>query len=189
MKHIPYLALLRGINVGGNNLIAMSALKSCFERQGFTDVRTYIQSGNVLFSSAEKNRERLVEDIERMLSIQFSYSARVALLSFDELRYIVKAAPKDFGANPEKYRYDVIFLRSSLTPRAVIKSLSVKKGVDTVRAGKRVLYFSRLIAKATQSHLSRLAQLPIYKEMTIRNWNTTMKLFSMMENEETGSSK
>lgn len=67
-----YLALLRGINVGGNNIIKMTDLKSCFENMGFDDVLTYIQSGNVLFKSDEKNKTRLTNRIEMVLSEHFN---------------------------------------------------------------------------------------------------------------------
>ena len=74
-----YVALLRGINVGGRNLIRMSDLAECFKAQGFADVATYIQSGNVLFRAGHEKREELVADIEQMLSSAFDYQACVAL--------------------------------------------------------------------------------------------------------------
>ena len=63
-----YVALLRGINVGGKNLIRMPALKAAFEAAGFEDVSTYIQSGNVLFSSPSRSAKRLTEEIEALLA-------------------------------------------------------------------------------------------------------------------------
>jgi len=74
-----FLALLRGINVGGNNLIKMNDLKAEFERLGFQDVKTYIQSGNVIFSSALSDKLKLTELLEKSLSEKFSYPARVLL--------------------------------------------------------------------------------------------------------------
>jgi len=62
-----------------------------------------------------------------------------------------------------------------------MKSVTTKEGVDQAFAGKRVLYFSRLISKAAQSHLTRIITMPVYQNMTIRNWNTTIKLLNMME--------
>lgn len=64
-----------------------------------------------------------------------------------------------------------------------MKDVGVKEGVDTAHAGKTVLYFSRLISKAAQSHLSRIVGFPVYQFMTIRNWNTTTKLLALMEKE------
>jgi uncharacterized protein (DUF1697 family) len=75
----------------------------------------------------------------------------------------------------------VIFLKEPLTPAEAMNSVSAKPGVDRVFAGEGVLYFSRLIGKATQSHLSRIVRTPAYKNMAIRNWNTTAKLFDLMK--------
>jgi uncharacterized protein (DUF1697 family) len=176
-----YAALLRGINVGGKNLIKMAELKACFEGMGFIHVRTYIQSGNVLFYSDEADQARLVSQIEGTLSRTFNYISRVAVRSDQQMKDIVAHSPKDFGSDPAAYRYDVIFLKEPLTSAEAMKSVTTKEGVDLAFAGKGVLYFSRLISKASQSHLSRIMTMPVYQNMTIRNWNTTIKLLDMME--------
>ena len=176
-----YVALLRGINVGGKNVIKMTALKECFERQGFTDVATYIQSGNVVFSSGAKGDAALTRRIEEALAAAFAYQARVMVRSQKELARIVERAPAGFGTQPAKYRYDVIFLEASVTAAAAMKSVLTRDGVDQAYAGTGVLYFSRLIAKAAQSQLSRIASMPVYKSMTIRNWNTTTVLLRLMD--------
>jgi uncharacterized protein (DUF1697 family) len=229
-----YVALLRGINVGGNNLIKMTALKACFEEQGFDDVATFIASGNVLFTASaagapklaaparsagsrlpektivadracgaerlaaparsagsrlpEKTivadracgAERLARLIEAALSSTFKYDASVVLRSQKEMRDIVGRAPAGFGRQPDKYRYDVIFLKAPLTAAAAIKDVPVNPEVDTARAGSGVLYFSRLVAKASKSRLGKIVSRPIYKNLTIRNWNTTSKLSQML---------
>jgi len=179
-KHC-YLVLLRGINVGGNNIIKMTALKACFEDMGFSNVATFIQSGNVLFESAGKNVAKLTEKIEKALSKQFSYKSRVVVVSHDILKAVVKRAPKGFGKEPMKYRYDIMFLMPGVSAREAIKQISVKGGVDQVWAGEGVVYFSRLTSRAAQSSLPRIIQKPVYQSMTMRNWNTTTKLLAMME--------
>jgi uncharacterized protein (DUF1697 family) len=176
-----YVALLRGINVGGSNLIRMPALKACIEAQGLRDVATYIQSGNVLFTAPSSNQLVLTRQIEEALSKTFAYRSRVVVRSFAQMKAIVEEAPKAFGGRPAAYRYDVIFLKDPLTADQAMKSISVKPGVDRVFAGDGVLYFSRLISKAAQSHLSRVVSKPEYQNMTIRNWNTTGKLLELME--------
>lgn len=177
-----YVALLRGINVGGKNLIPMTGLKTCFEENGFDDVRTYIQSGNVVFSSPVSNQAELTRRIERMLGTTFDhYDARVVLRSRSQIRSIVDRAPKGFGAEPAQYRYDVVFLKPPLTARTVVESVPTKEGVDRIWAGTGVVYFSRLTSRAVQSRLTRVASMPIYQQMTIRNWNTTTKLRELVE--------
>jgi uncharacterized protein (DUF1697 family) len=176
-----YIALLRGINVGGNNLIKMEELKVCFEKQGFRNVATYIASGNVLFDSSVAAGKKLADRIEAALARTFDYRASVVLRSAKQMSDTVKRAPKGFGTEPEKFRYDVIFLKEPLTAAVAMKSVLTKEGVDQAVAGSGALYFSRLIEKAAQSQLSRLVSTPVYKSMTIRNWNTTTKLLGLME--------
>jgi uncharacterized protein (DUF1697 family) len=176
-----YVALLRGINVGGKNLIKMPALKACFEANAFEDVATYIQSGNVLFASPETRAGELTQRIEAMLAESFGYQATVVVRTRRQMRAVVGRAPEGFGAEPMKYRYDVIFLKEPLTAKVAMKSVPTKPGVDEAHAGTGVLYFSRLIAKATQSRLNKIISSPIYPSVTIRNWKTTTKLLWMME--------
>jgi len=176
-----YVALLRGINVGGRNVIPMAALKSCFEREGFDGVSTYIQSGNVLFDADETSPAALARRIEKALSHAFRYEASVVLRSRKELRSVVDRSPKGFGADADAYRYDVVFLKEPLDAATALKSVSTRPGVDQAWGGTGVLYFSRLIRKASRSRLSKLTSQPAYRMMTIRNWNTTTTLLRLME--------
>lgn len=175
-----YVALLRGINVGGKNLIRMPALKACFESNGFDDVATYIQSGNVLFSAPAAKPADLTRRIEAMLAEGFDYIPTVVVRSRMQMRSVVDKAPNGFGTEPSKYRYDVIFLKEPLTARKAIQVLDPKAGVDEVHAGTGVIYSSRLEARATSSRLNKIVGSPIYPNITIRNWNTTTKLLQLM---------
>ena len=176
-----HVALLRGINVGGKNLIKMPELKACFEADGFEDVRTYIQSGNVLFRAGGSGPV-LARRIEKVLGKTFDhYRAWAVVRSRAQMRAIVEKAPKGFGTDPEGHLYDVVFLKEPLTASSALKEVPVREDVDEVFAGRGVLYFSRLKSAATKSRLNRVASLPIYQSMTIRNWNTTTRLLEMME--------
>jgi uncharacterized protein (DUF1697 family) len=177
-----YVALLRGINVGGKNPIPMAGLKACFDENGFADVRTYIQSGNVVFSAPSSNQAELTVRIERMIRSAFNhYDASVILRSRTQIRAIILRAPKGFGSEPTKYRYEVFFIKPPVTAKTAIKDLPVREGVDKIWPGTGVLYSSRLIARATQSGIGKIVSLPIYKSMTIRNWNTTTKLLELLD--------
>jgi uncharacterized protein (DUF1697 family) len=179
MTHL--VALLRGINVGGNNLIRMADLKTCFETAGFANVATYIQSGNVLFEAPEKDDALIAGRIQDALAETFGYQSWVAIRSHHQMRTIVAGAPAGFGTEPEQYRYNVLFLRPTVTASDVIADIRTREGVDAVFAGTGVLYFSNLMARASQSYLSRLVALPVYKDLTIRNWNTTVKVLNLMD--------
>ena len=183
-----YVALLRGINVGGSNLIRMPALKACFEAQGLRDVSTYIQSGNVLFMTGRSNQEALTSQIEKVLSKMFAYRSRVVVRSFEQMKAIVEGAPMGFGARPTAYRYDVIFLKHPLTADEALKSITAKPGVDRVFAGDGGVVLFPADQQGRPEPLSRVVGKPAYQNMTIRNWNTTGKLLELMERDsEVGS--
>src|SRR5215813_1972173 len=129
-----YVALLRGINVGGNNLIRMPALKACVEKQGLSDVVTYIQSGNVLFSADDAPPAALAARLEDAIVKTFGCQANVALRTQKQMRDIVGKAPKGFGAAPDDYRYDVIYLLPALTAAAALKIVPTAPGVDKAHA-------------------------------------------------------
>jgi uncharacterized protein (DUF1697 family) len=181
MTDSRYVALLRGINVGGNNLIKMSDLRNSFGKMGLTEVETYIQSGNVVFSSKETDKAKLTALIEKALSDAFGYESRVVVISGGELERVVSQAPKGFGRDSAKYRYDVLFVRDPLTASEALQEVSLTPGVDTAHAGDHALYFRRLVSKASQSKLNKLGQRPAYRNITIRNWNTTIKLLEMVK--------
>ena len=172
-----YLALLRGINVGGKNIVRMAELREAFEELGLADVATYIQSGNVVFRAPRQARARLAAEIERALSRRFGIDLKVVLVTESQLADVVEGAPDGFGA--DTYRSDVIFLRAPLTVKRAFPLFETKEGVDRVWPGNGVVYFTRLASRASSSRLSRIVALPEYKEMTIRSWRTTTKLLTL----------
>jgi uncharacterized protein (DUF1697 family) len=178
-KEERYVALLRGINVGGNNIIKMTALKASFEALGFADVVTYIASGNVLFSTTKTDPKTLSTRLEKALSAEFAYQSTVVVRAHSQLKTIVEKAPKGFGSKPAEYRCDVMFLKEPLTAAKALKELPLAEGVDQAWAGPGVVYFSRLDKLASRSKLPKVVAMPIYKLMTIRNWNTTTKLMAL----------
>lgn len=184
MSEKRYVALLRGINVGGNNLIKMVDLRSSFADMGFSEVESYIQSGNVVFVSKQTNKAKLTALIENALSDAFRYESRVVVASASEMERVVSQAPKGFGTEPAQYRYDVLFVREPLKTSEALKEVPVTPGVDTAHAGDYALYFRRLVSKAAQSKLNKLVQRPMYKNLTIRNWNTTTKLLAMLRKDK-----
>jgi uncharacterized protein (DUF1697 family) len=175
-----YLVLLRGINVGGKNIIKMADLKRCFESIGFTGVGTFIQSGNVLFCSKISDRKKIAAKIQKKLREEFNYEQPIVIITANELSDIIERSPAGFGKDPARFRYDIVFLVEPLTAKQAIKLVPLKEGVDKIYAGKNVLYFSRLVSKVSQSRMSRIISLPEYKQMTIRNWNTTAKLYTLI---------
>jgi uncharacterized protein (DUF1697 family) len=180
MGSSQYVALLRGINVGGRNKVPMAELRGAFEDAGHTDVRTYIQSGNVLFRSGAP-RASVEADVERTLERHLGFPLVVVVRSHAQLRSVVAQAPRGFGTEPDAFHSDAIFLRSPLTPTQVMKIVRLRDGVDQVWAGKGVVYFARLSAQRTKSRMSSIVGTPEYANMTIRNWSTTTKLLALLD--------
>jgi len=180
MRTTRYVALLRGINVGGRNKVAMADLREAFEDAGHASVRTYIQSGNVLFESAGA-RKALEDDIERLLERHFEIPLVVVVRSHEQLRDVVERAPEGFGVAPDTYHSDVLFLKAPLTAKQARQVVELREGVDQVWPGTGVLYFARLSAARTKSRMSKIVGTPEYQQMTIRSWTTTTKLLALFD--------
>ena len=180
MGKTRYAALLRGINVGGRNIVPMAELREAFIDAGYEDVSTYIQSGNVLFASP-KPQKGLEAELESMLERRFKVPLVVVVRSHRQLRDVVNKAPDGFGTQPASYHSDVIFLKAPLTSKQAMGVVTPRDGVDQAWAGDGALYFARLSARRTQSRLSRVMSTTEYQLMTIRNWATTTKLLSLLD--------
>jgi uncharacterized protein (DUF1697 family) len=174
-----YLALLRGINVGGKNLVKMADLRTAFEEMGLADVATYIASGNVLFRAPRQRRDELAAQLESGLTGRFGVEIKVVLLTHAHLKAVVEGAPRGFGG--EAHLSDVVFVRKPLTVKKAFGVVELREGVDRAWSGRGVIYFSRLAEKATSSRLNKVASVPEYKNMTIRSWSTTTKLLALMQ--------
>jgi uncharacterized protein (DUF1697 family) len=183
MKKIKYLVLLRGINVGGKNIIKMNELKDLFEKLNFSGVNTYIQSGNVIINDYETDKNKLIEIIEKALFKKIKNKITSVILTFKEMKQIVIKKPEGFGEDNDN-KYDVIYLMESLNVKDAIKEIKTREGVDKLYAGEKVIYISRSIEYLSKSYFSKILETPIYKNITIRNWNTTKKLYELMENND-----
>jgi len=182
MVNISYVALLRGINVGGKNIIPMRELAHMFHVNGFPDARTYIQSGNVVFTpgQAPETNAALENQLEKMLSSELGTDIMVVARSFAEMTKIIEDAPISHGS--EERRSDVIYLKHpEKAPKFFSQLPPLREGVDEASEGDGVLYFSRLAAEASKSRMSRIVGSVMYREMTIRNWRTTARLKELME--------
>ena len=125
----------------------MTDLKACLEASKLENVATYIQSGNVFFKLPKLTRQNWSENVAQYYPKHLVRTKHgLFCVPMQKLRQIVRKAPNDFGSQPDKYRYDVIYLRELLT--ASEANVSIKPGVDAALIGPDVLYFSRLIAQS-----------------------------------------
>ncbi len=176
-----YAILIRGINVGGKNNVPMARLKACLEELGFSDVTTYIASGNVILKS-NKRPSSIKAQIETALPKSFKLDSeliKVLVLTRDQLQAVIKNKPGGFGEQPNMYHSDAIFLMD-IDAAEAMAVFDPREGVDKIWPGDGVIYSQRLSALRTKSRLSKIIGTPAYKSMTIRNWNTTTKLLELL---------
>ena len=178
-----FVALLRGINVGGNNMISMSSLKISFERMGFTDVTTYINSGNIIFRPKDSDGRKLETKIERMLEREYKLGCKVVVRSFSEMAALVKSLPKTWN-DDERWKYNVIFLRHSIDSQDIVDRLNAKRDIEEVVYRPGTLLWSVKVSDVNRTAMQKLPGQKIFQDMTGRNLNTTKKIYELMKNRE-----
>lgn len=179
-KPTVFVALLRGINVGGKNMIRMSSLKVSFESMGFKDVTTYINSGNIIFQTKEGDARKLERNIERMLSKEYKLECKVVVRSFSEIANLVEHLPKNWSGD-ERWRYNVMYLRHSIDSEDVLDRLEPKKDIEQVVYYPGTLLWSARVSDVTRTSMVKLSGKKIFQDMTVRNLNTTKKLYELMK--------
>jgi uncharacterized protein (DUF1697 family) len=175
---VRYVALLRGINVGGKSLIKMAVLKECVEAIGHGDVRTYIASGNVLFESKERSGAKLDAQLERAIEKTFDLPVRVVVRSGAEIQRVVDRIPKAWLGAAD-LRVTVAFLLRGTDAKTVARGLKPKDGIDELVTAPGALLFATRRDALTRTGL-KLVGTPAYKQMTLRNLNTTLKLAELV---------
>lgn len=174
-----YVAMLRGINVGGNKKIKMDKLRSSFETLGLQQVKTYIQSGNVVFKTAKISPVALSGKLENRILGDFGFSVSVISRTADEIGNTISDNPflNQPGINPEKFH--VAFLSEVPAPAALKKLAELTLAPDQSRClGKEVyFYFPNGVSGSSlwKHPLGRVLSV----EATMRNWKTVNSLHQM----------
>ncbi len=191
-----HVALLRGINVGGRNKVPMADLREVVTSLGHTGVSTYIQSGNVLFSTAEEDTAKLAAALESAIEDRFGIWSSVVVLSRDELARVLAANPYPDEPNPRMVH--VVFLNAEL-PEPVLTRISAAESAaaakgsrDTVQVAGQAAGQALFLHTPDGFGTSELAQnvfkiiVPPKKSKqglaaTARNWATATKILSLCE--------
>lgn len=180
MNATTYIALLRGINVNGQKLIKMDHLKSIFESMPVSRVRTYIQSGNVLFEAEERNSDRIRESIESKLKDALGYKVDVVVRTKDELERTVAGNPfEEDGAPADDGKIYVSFLSEKPTAEALRVLASFQSDVDEYRAAGREVYIRCRGQYGKSLFSNNFLEKKLGVIATTRNWQTVNKLVSM----------
>lgn len=176
---MKYVALLRGINVGGNNKIKMADLKIAVEKAGYANVVTLIQSGNVIFDSAILDQKKIAKQLEQVMLKTFGVVSRVVIRSLPQMKKVIADIPASW--KKDDIRKYVAFIKEPMTAAAAAKEIPVREGVDILDVGDGVLYMATKMEGLTKSGYTKIVGTKIYQDMTMRNFNTTLKILVLME--------
>ncbi|WP_242980184.1 DUF1697 domain-containing protein [Lacrimispora xylanisolvens] len=174
-----YIALLRGINVGGKNKISMPELKKMFEACGYEDVITYINSGNVIFSSKQEDKEEIKKICESAIASQFSLNIIVTIISAKDLSAALCNAPA-WWDHDEQSKHNTIFVIPPATAEEIIHEVGIaKEEYEQVSYYGQVIFWSAPIKTFSKTRWSKIVGKSAYNSVTIRNANTAKKLLQL----------
>lgn len=176
---MKYIALLRGINVGGNNKVDMKLLKTTFEGIGMLNVSTYINTGNILFEDNTHKATTIADLLEKAIEKDFNLNIKVLIRTQDQINDIYKHIPVAWE-NDKTMRSNVLFLWEDIDTPNTLKTLDINKSVDEAMYVSGAILWSVLHKDYSNSGYENLAKNKLYKKMTIRNINTFRKIHEII---------
>jgi len=174
-----HLALLRSVNVLGKNMIKMPELALAFEKAGFRNVRTYIQSGNLIFETAEMSGELLSVKIRELINKKFGLTIQAVVITPHELSDIVAHNPFEKRPGIDLTRQHVTFLDRDIDPEKAEKLCSYHYPPDEIIIGNRAVYVHCPDGYGRTKYHNNFIEKKLAANATSRNWNTCMKLLEM----------
>ncbi|MFS0638368.1 DUF1697 domain-containing protein [Mesobacillus foraminis] len=175
-----YIALLRGINVGGNNKMDMKLLKQTFEQAGMKDVITYINTGSIIFSNKGSSKMELSPVLEEAIFHDFGLQIKVVIRTVDEVAGIINSIPETWK-NDKEMTSDVLFLWDDIDDESVLENVVIKPDIDSVKYVPGAILWSVDKKNASKSGKSKIIGSKIYKQITVRNVNTARKIYELMQ--------
>ncbi|MBC7943142.1 DUF1697 domain-containing protein [Candidatus Saccharibacteria bacterium] len=176
-----YLALLRGVNVGGKRLIKMPDLQAILTESGLDHVRTYIQSGNVIFSSNKSDTDSLTNQIHVAIEEKIGLDVDVIVFSKPEWVSVVNNAPDWWGLSKD-WKHNLLVILKPFDMNETIRAIGeLNSDIEAIQPGNGVIYQSMSVNLFGRTTTGKLSSSPIYKRMTVRNYNTVTKLLSLLD--------
>jgi uncharacterized protein (DUF1697 family) len=172
---MTYVAFLRGVNVGGKGIVSMAAIKEALIALGLSDVRTYINSGNVIFSTRASDAQKLTARIEKALELHTGMAIKMLVIDHKTLKRMVDAIPRNW-VDDKTMRTYVLLLWKELDDRTILDRLSIKPGVDELKYTPGAVVWRVDRENVGRSHMNRIVGTPLYKKITMRSANTMRKL-------------
>lgn len=177
-----YIALLRGINVGGRNKIIMSDLRALFRAIGFTEVTTYIQSGNIIFRSKGAKSKELEQRIEREIERKYGYSVPVIVLTGNKLEKILGDNPLRPIKEDEFSKMYYVFLKEFPESEAVAKFKKNKYENEKYIVSEDYIYLKCLSGMGKARLTTNLLEKNLNVQATARNHKTALKILELTKN-------
>ena len=174
-----YIALLRGINVSGQNIIKMADLKILLSNAGLKNVVTYIQSGNIIFSSEEKNKDVLEQLIANCIKEKYDYQIKVLVLTKLYLKQIFDELPFHKNNNLDTKKLGVTFLNTSTIEENIEKILNLKSDDEQLIFKDKVIYMYCANGFGRTKLTNKNIETKLKVSATSRNWNTITKLVQL----------
>lgn len=187
-----YVALLRGINVGGNNKINMKLLKKAVEELGFRSVVTYINTGNIIFADiadysssnmTPDRKEKIEQMLEEAIHHHFGLQIKVLVLHLTDMERVVSALP-DHWQNDQELKSDILFLWEEYDRESVMDQLELKPDIDLVIYVPGAILWSIDREHVNRSGMSKIIGTKLYRHVTVRNVNTARKVLELMHKVE-----
>ncbi len=175
---MKFIALLRGINVGGNKKVPMAELKACFENAGFKNVVTYINSGNVVFESSQTDTAKLVQICEEAIEKQVGFHVICSVISADELHEALQHAPDWWNKGDSKeIKHDAFFVIAPKKAEEIIAEIGEPHPkYERISVHHPIIFWSVPLETFGRTKYSKIVGTKTYRSVTVRNANTTNKL-------------
>lgn len=177
---MKYVALLRGINVGGKNKVDMKKLKQAFEEAGMSLVTTYINSGNIIFADNSHLKEQLAPIFERAIDSHFNLKINILIYDENEFQKIAEAIPENWS-NDQQMKSDVLFLWQDVDEETVLDGLTIKPDIDQVIYVPGAILWAVGREQVTKSGMVKIVGSALYQRVTIRNVNTVRKIQGLLQ--------
>jgi uncharacterized protein (DUF1697 family) len=175
------VSLLRAINVGGNNMVSMETLRKLHEELGLKDVKTYVQSGNVVFRAKFRDVKALERKLEDALERRHGFRPPVLIRTAEELRDAVARNPFAGRKGIEPAKLHIVFLAGLPASGAAERIRAIKVGPEEAHLSGRELYVYYPDGAGRSKFTAALIDKSLSTTGTARNWNTVTKLLEMAE--------
>ncbi len=177
---VNYVSLLRGINVGGNKIVKMESLSKSLQKIGFSNIKTILASGNIIFAFKEVDLKSLSSLISKIIKTDFGFDVSVMVFTSQEFLNLASNSPFE-SQNSSNYEYVTFIREKPKKSSGLIQNAALESGFEIVKLDGLSVY--SLVPKDSKKSVDFMKMMEIYftKDITTRNWNTIQKIIAELE--------